>query len=695
MRKVAGRSRRVHVCDNGPTTTAQEEHDDPASAVDRRFGLGPARDGPGPERQPTTQVPDGARPHDVAPAPDGTVWYTAQGSGELGRLDPATGESSEIPLGAGSAPHGVIVGPDGAPWVTDGGLNAIVRVDPATEAVRASRCPADRPRQPQHGRVRRRRRALVHRPDRRLRPPRPGDRATSRCSTRRGGRGPYGITATPGGEVFYASLAGSHIARIDRATGAATRCSSRRRPARAPGGSGPTRRGGSGSASGTRARSRVLRPGRRQVAGVAAAGRRPQAYAVYVDERDMVWLSDFGANALVRFDPAPRRSERSRCPATPANVRQILGRPGEVWGAESGADRLVVVRAGALARRLLGAALSWPWPARPSRAAARRAGVPAAMPAIGSSPARAGWRARSCTAWSAGQRRRWWLSLSPALRARGRDGLVWTQQRWTPSWPTRRATCPATAWDSLACAIEAEGSDRFSRGRRAHPEQAVRWACSRPAVPAVMTSSAAGAQHRPPAWYGPRHGPALPPAGRAARRWPGTRNSPPNRPARPTQSSVRRNAVLRRSWRVSRYSSARVSSISACTESVRVRRWRRPGRATLEHAAEDRVLAQAQGIVDHAAKKAGRRPQRPSWARRAAAGGWSRDHGHRTGGSAARRRRRGTERGRAHQGALGQRHQLREAARDQGRADQLVVGGDRLEQVDRLSWVRSPARFAR
>ena len=33
-------------------------------------------------------VPSGSQPHDVAPAPDGTVWYTAQGSGQLGRLDP-------------------------------------------------------------------------------------------------------------------------------------------------------------------------------------------------------------------------------------------------------------------------------------------------------------------------------------------------------------------------------------------------------------------------------------------------------------------------------------------------------------------------------------------------------------------------------------------------------------------------------
>src|SRR5919204_5125020 len=81
-------------------------------------------------------VPRGSRPHDVAPAPDGSIWYTAQGSGELGRLDPKTGATHHIKLGNGSAPHGVIIGPDGAPWITDGGLNAIVRVDPQTEQVR-------------------------------------------------------------------------------------------------------------------------------------------------------------------------------------------------------------------------------------------------------------------------------------------------------------------------------------------------------------------------------------------------------------------------------------------------------------------------------------------------------------------------------------------------------------------------------
>ncbi|MGI8984632.1 MAG: Vgb family protein [Acidimicrobiales bacterium] len=73
-------------------------------------------------------------------------------------------------------------------------------------------------------------------------------------------------------------------------------------------------------------------------------GTRPHAYAVYVDEKDRVWLSDFGANALVIFDPSTEQFRSFASDAPNASVRQILGRPGEVWGAESGADRLVVVR---------------------------------------------------------------------------------------------------------------------------------------------------------------------------------------------------------------------------------------------------------------------------------------------------------------------------------------------------------------
>lgn len=66
-------------------------------------------------------------------------------------------------------------------------------------------------------------------------------------------------------------------------------------------------------------------------------------YAVYVDEKDVVWLSDFGANAIVRFNPTDETFEVFTLPRSEANVRQILGRPGEVGGAESGADKLVVI----------------------------------------------------------------------------------------------------------------------------------------------------------------------------------------------------------------------------------------------------------------------------------------------------------------------------------------------------------------
>ena len=66
--------------------------------------------------------------HDLAPASDGGVWFTAQRSGHLGWFDPKTGATELISLGSGSSPHGVIQGPDGAAWITDSGLGAIVRV---------------------------------------------------------------------------------------------------------------------------------------------------------------------------------------------------------------------------------------------------------------------------------------------------------------------------------------------------------------------------------------------------------------------------------------------------------------------------------------------------------------------------------------------------------------------------------------
>lgn len=45
---------------------------------------------------------------------------------------------------------------------------------------------------------------------------------------------------------------------------------------------------------------------------------------------DTVWLSDFGANAVLSFHPETEEFESFDLPDEPGNVRQILRRPGEV-----------------------------------------------------------------------------------------------------------------------------------------------------------------------------------------------------------------------------------------------------------------------------------------------------------------------------------------------------------------------------
>jgi virginiamycin B lyase len=288
-------------------------------------------------------VPAGSHPHDVAPARDGGVWYTAQATGKLGWLDPATGKVREIALGEGSAPHGVIVGPDGAPWITDGGLNAIVRVDPKTRAVRRFPLPRSSGYANLNTATFDRRGVLwftgqsgiYGRVD-----PRQGRVRVFRAP---GGSGPYGIATTPAGAVYYASLAGSHVARIDTRTGKATLL---RPPTRAQGARRiwADSRGRLWISEWNAGKLGMYDPARRRWREWRLPGRNPQPYAVYVDDRDAVWMSDFGANALVRFDPRTSRFRVVRLPTPGAAVRQLLGRRGKLWGAESGVDKLVVVR---------------------------------------------------------------------------------------------------------------------------------------------------------------------------------------------------------------------------------------------------------------------------------------------------------------------------------------------------------------
>jgi virginiamycin B lyase len=290
-------------------------------------------------------VPRGSAPHDVAPAADGGIWYTAQATGELGWLDPRTGQTKHVKLGTGSRPHGVILGPDGAPWITDSGLNAIVRVDPRTSEVTRYGLP---------GRNHNLNTAVFDRDGILWFTGQGGifgnvnKNGSVRIFDAPRGPGPYGITATPSGDVYYASLAGDHVAKIVNRPGAEVPGDIVAQVIEPPTKDNGARRVWSDSKgviwvsewdAGQLGR---YDPASGQWKEWKLPGARPQAYAVFVDDRDMVWLSDFGASALVRFDPATEKFE-SFPHAAGGNVRQIHGRPGEVFAPLSALDRIVVV----------------------------------------------------------------------------------------------------------------------------------------------------------------------------------------------------------------------------------------------------------------------------------------------------------------------------------------------------------------
>ena len=279
----------------------------------------------------TFPVLAGAGAHDVYPAPDGAVWFTAQSAGKLGRLDPKTGKSELMALGPGAAPHGVIVGPDGAAWVTEGGQNAIARVDPATRAVKLFPLPKERRNANLNTATFDRQGVLWF----------TGQNGIyGRLDTKTGamavfdaprGTGPYGIATTPDGQVFFASLAGDYLGQIDLETGGVTvldppvpRQGARRVWSDSHGALWIT-----GWNSGdlfrydTKAKSWMH---------WHLPGDGPQPYAVYVDETDAVWVSDWGANAILRFDPRTEKFERFPLPDRYAGVRQLAGRKDEVLG---------------------------------------------------------------------------------------------------------------------------------------------------------------------------------------------------------------------------------------------------------------------------------------------------------------------------------------------------------------------------
>ena len=248
-----------------------------------------------------------------------------------------------VPLGDGAAPHGVVRGPDGAAWVTEGGQNAIARVDDKTHKVDLFKLPEGRERANLNTPVFDKagmlwftgQNGIVGRLD-----PKSGKMDIFDAPR---GAGPYGMTRTPSGEIWFASLAGNYIARVNTQSGSFTVVDP------------PTQGQGARRVwSDSKNRIWVSEWNSGQVSsfdsesgswkGWKLPGDKPRTYSVYVDDADKVWLTDFALNSIVRFDPLTEEFSSFPSNKPGANVRQMDGRTGEAWGGESGTNRLVRIQ---------------------------------------------------------------------------------------------------------------------------------------------------------------------------------------------------------------------------------------------------------------------------------------------------------------------------------------------------------------
>jgi virginiamycin B lyase len=264
----------------------------------------------------------------------------------LGVLDPKTGASKMVKLGEGSAPHGVITGKDGKAWIADGGQNAVVSYDPQTQKVAVYKLPEDTgytnmntPTQDGDGNI--------------WFTGQNGwygklDVASGKVNVWKApkGRGAYGMTTTPDGNVWFVSLANSYLAQVDRKTGAA-------KVIEPPVPNTGTRRVWSDSKgdlwisewNGGNIAKYSPKTGqwaRYPIPGQTGAN----LYAVYVDNKDVVWVSNWSDDKIWSFDP--KTEKFTAVPSgSGSDVRQIHGTNGQVYIPESGKASVMVINTGA------------------------------------------------------------------------------------------------------------------------------------------------------------------------------------------------------------------------------------------------------------------------------------------------------------------------------------------------------------
>jgi virginiamycin B lyase len=292
-----------------------------------------------------------SRPHDPALAPDGSLWYTAQGVNKLGRLDLKTGQFKEYPLKTrDSGPHGLVADREGNIWFTAIAGGYVGRLDPRTGGITEYR-PQDGSEIDPHTPVfdhdgmlwfTNEETNYVGRLD-----PRTGKMTLVKSPTPHAV--PYGIVVTQSNFPFFCEFGTNKLASVDLSTMKIqeyTLPAANARPRRialAPDGTiyyTDFARGYLGHFDPT--------SGKLLKEWASPGGTGSEPYGIAVTSDGVVWYSESGVkpNTLVRFDPKSESFSTEPIPSGGGVVRNMVATPdGRLYLACSGVNKVAVVDA--------------------------------------------------------------------------------------------------------------------------------------------------------------------------------------------------------------------------------------------------------------------------------------------------------------------------------------------------------------
>jgi virginiamycin B lyase len=244
-------------------------------------------------------LPSGAHPHGLLVDKNGIVWYTGNGNGTIGRLDPASGKVNQYETPShGGGPHTLVIGDDGVIWFTMQSGDKIGRLD---------------------------------------------TRGTGQITEYKTSGGPYGLALDKAGNVWFCRMGDDKLGRLDPRTGQMSELSTGarsqpRRIATAPDGMLWVTLYGNGKLA------KIDPSAMKVVKEYQLPGGDAGPYAVTMDGGGMVWANEINTDTVVRLNPVNGEMRVVQLPSKNTGIRKmIVDTGGKLWYMGSHNGRLGVV----------------------------------------------------------------------------------------------------------------------------------------------------------------------------------------------------------------------------------------------------------------------------------------------------------------------------------------------------------------